>query len=121
MTLAERIDELFMQHCCRSQEMDDLQLLEAAAKAAGYPMGRHHTGGGILTANDWYWNPLDDDGDALRLAVKLGISIIHHAHSVAVSAPQDCSKQVCRDGFEEGKRLETTRRAIVKAAGMDAA
>ena len=50
--------------------MTDRELLEMASKAAGidkdYPLvfgdrGAH------------YWNPLIDDGDALRLAVKLGL------------------------------------------------
>jgi hypothetical protein len=52
--------------------MTDRDLLKAAAKAAGLS---HLLNAGIH--GDEYanqWNPLTDDGDALRLAVKLGIS-----------------------------------------------
>jgi hypothetical protein len=50
--------------------MTDKELLELAAKAAGIEI-------------NWFkwerltgqWNPLTDDGDALRLAVKLGLGI----------------------------------------------
>lgn len=51
--------------------MKDLELLELAAKAAGIDlqwMGEPvELKDGFLTA----WNPLKDDGDALRLAVSL--------------------------------------------------
>lgn len=54
----------------------DHELLELAAKAAKYTLtdgSREYRDfrcyGGVE------WNPLADDGDALRLAVKLGISI----------------------------------------------
>lgn len=45
--------------------MENRELLILAAKAAGY--GNEEGSG--------YWNPLMDDGDALRLAVKLGIQV----------------------------------------------
>lgn len=64
--------------------MNDRELLELAAKAAGieyrYEPNSHRfliekptliAGGQYLA----YWNPLTDDGDALRLAVKLEISL----------------------------------------------
>jgi hypothetical protein len=67
--------------------MTDRKLLEAAAKAAGividkspYNGGGHRNDGFTVMGNavlDWHngitWNPLTDDGDALRLAVKLRI------------------------------------------------
>ena len=67
--------------------MTDRELLELAAKAAGYKV---HTSlmeqraiaspDAIALAlsdpgNTW-WNPLEDDGDALRLAVALGIAVV---------------------------------------------
>jgi len=69
--------------------MTDRELLEAAAKAAGIRIDKSSTNGGgagntgfDLCGNavlDWHngvtWNPLTDDGDALRLAVKLCICI----------------------------------------------
>lgn len=54
--------------------MTDRERLELAAKAAGITEETQQ----ILEAgiNGCRWNPLDDDGDALRLAVKLRINII---------------------------------------------
>lgn len=53
--------------------MSDRELLELAAKAAGEVagdwIGNPHYMNGVLMR----WNPLTDDGDALRLAVKLGL------------------------------------------------
>jgi hypothetical protein len=54
--------------------MTDRELLELAAKAAGIPDGywncEHHDHG-----HGEYWNPLEEDGDALRLAVKLHMNV----------------------------------------------
>ncbi len=59
----------------------DRELLELAAKAAGFRWDSYGWDG----EGNWWdpsrqeyplsWNPLTDDGDALRLAVRLGISI----------------------------------------------
>lgn len=56
--------------------MNDREILELAAKAAGLtvqPKGRTDGAFVVLTNGDgdYIWNPLTDDGDALRLAVKL--------------------------------------------------
>jgi len=48
--------------------MTDQELLELAAKAAGLEEAK-------LRIEFNQWNPLEDDGDAIRLAVKLGIDI----------------------------------------------
>ena len=57
----------------------DKQLLEAAAKAAGIELRYDAYDDDVYrlkaSGNRYYWNPLQDDGDALRLAVKLGICI----------------------------------------------
>jgi hypothetical protein len=61
--------------------MTDRELLELAAKAAGVPLdlmirpdglplGCSERGLAISVEPGW-WNPLKDDGDAFRLAVKL--------------------------------------------------
>lgn len=64
--------------------MSDRELLEFAAKAAGYEVvwcswyGRFSgdvSGFRFGDSIGQVWNPLQDDGDALRLAVKLGIDI----------------------------------------------
>lgn len=59
--------------------MGDRQLLEDAARAAGHTVSQPHPGGGLWVpgrpngADRVLWNPLTDDGDALRLAVKIGM------------------------------------------------
>jgi hypothetical protein len=55
--------------------VSDRELLELAAKAAGMPT--HTDGVGLVMAHHPSWNPLTDDGDALRLAVTLRINIEH--------------------------------------------
>lgn len=59
----------------------DRDLLELAAKAAGYanPTSDDDMWQHVESGQFHQWNPLDDDGDALRLAVKLGLSI-HNEH-----------------------------------------
>jgi hypothetical protein len=104
--------------------MTDRELLEKAAKAAGIEV-RWHEGCGEWTkvrefahdpprrTGDWdIWSPLADDGDALRLAVKLRISVYH--------APLGFTLAVSADGKTSEREDETTeaatRRAIVRAA-----
>ena len=63
--------------------MTDRELLELAAKAAGFlnfDYASPESGicvelGSKRGAITSYWNPLTDDGDALRLAVKLQIEV----------------------------------------------
>ncbi|KWA35756.1 hypothetical protein WT41_01520 [Burkholderia territorii] len=66
--------------------MTDRELLELAARAAGYDPGHYEDADWFeirygIKAALWlkdveeYWNPLTDDGDALRLAVKLRLDI----------------------------------------------
>jgi len=86
--------------------MTDRELLELAAKAAGIRL-EEWDGHGFLLADAaesrGYWNPLTDDGDALRLAVRLNLW------------------EAVRDGYQHADSLDTdpqaaTRRAIVRAA-----
>jgi hypothetical protein len=109
--------------------MTDRELLEAAAKAAG---ATHVVPGrccgiegtlvapvwGLLCDNSFYWNPLLDDGDALRLAVEMRFTISPCASGVFVS--RDLDEPVITQHWEDG-RLATTRRAIVRAAAAMAA
>lgn len=61
--------------------MNDRELLELAAKAAGEDVEWHATGSYFYRKScNWptdkgFFNPLHDDGEALRLAMKLGICI----------------------------------------------
>jgi hypothetical protein len=104
--------------------LNDKELLELAAKAAGYK-GEYQNGGEWMNirygfseafyADDLeeYWNPLTDDGDALRLAVKLEqcVTIEGHGRTVAISVTGFECEEINRDN-----PYAATRRAIVRAA-----
>ena len=67
--------------------MNDKELLELAALAAGYNIGffsarnqRGFTCGFTHAKDGGDWNPLDNDGDALRLAAELRLKIIPGKH-----------------------------------------
>ena len=90
--------------------MSDRELLELAAKAAG--IDAHVTEWSSTVEDDEGdylkpWNPLTDDGDALRLAVKLGLYDL-----------RDLPFQESNDPVWEAvpDPLAATRRAIVRAA-----
>ena len=106
----------------------DLEFLRAAANAAGITIIRsrlddpmhcdllitlsvrnpHHDFGG--------WNPLTDDGDALRLAVKLGIDVSHNTFGNVIAdhyTLQDKRAVVLAHGIDP---CAATRRAIVALA-----
>ena len=59
--------------------MTDKELLELAAKAAGYEKVQYkYRDAGYHIPEECcvrHWNPLTDDGDALRLAMKLGLLV----------------------------------------------
>lgn len=118
--------------------MTDRELLELAAKAAGMnvlPDGPwpddakgwfynpHGQGGMFSSETPLRWNPLTDDGDALRLAVKLAIDVRlfcsqgwrpegrHHVVETLVDRlGRGCREEVASDPYA------ATRRAIVRAA-----
>jgi hypothetical protein len=71
--------------------MTDRELLEFAAKAAGLRLD-HLSGRVVRREADGqpvYWNPLTDDGDALRLAVKrrFHINIFSACSSEGIDSP----------------------------------
>jgi hypothetical protein len=98
--------------------MTDKELLELAAKAAGLPRRswdyewcRSH--GHMVTFSDM-WNPLTDDGDALRLAVKLKIDVKHYDDYVV--GWFDGGYIGTGKIMYEGDAYAATRRAITRAA-----
>jgi hypothetical protein len=111
-------------------ENNDRELLEKAAKVAGMehmrwsgPMGlsrmldpsRPATTGSIGP----YWNPLTDDGDALRLAVKLGLDdmLVLTVGCSGASVEFDNRVECSYEAHEHsGDPYAATRRAIVRAA-----
>lgn len=111
--------------------MTDRELLGLAAKAAGLTSPQYEQS----VAGNWNiyhgdvvdprecWNPLDDDGDALRLAVKLGLYIDNEQErSGCVTVSWGCDSggehlgSVEEDAPEGGDDYAATRRAIVRAA-----
>ena len=98
--------------------MNDRELLEAAAKAAGITLMWSTMGGigprNVETGNTW--SPLVDDGDALRLAVERGYVINIDKAVGRVTAG------VWSNGGESASEplgadpCAATRRAIVRAA-----
>lgn len=104
--------------------MTDLEMMELAAKAAGLEVWRWNgfqseslfrsaaNPDGKVTGVEW--NPLKDDGDALRLAVNLGMHVFIDMRATSIGNidwDEDCN------GFVHGDdALAATRRAIVRAA-----
>ena len=128
--------------------MTDRELLELAARAAGWSGWRSKHGHWIIESPDGYktvccehwqafdgntgekqpeptfadamseanWSPLTDDGDALRLAVKLGMKVMSDTGASMASATTELWSD---EGYCEGFSMDpcaATRRAIVRAA-----
>ena len=97
--------------------MSDLELLELAAKAAGYESQGMEDGRMYLFGIQDGWNPLTDDGDALRLAVKLELTEVWFDKSTG--RPEVvCGKHgtgICVEPLRDDP-CAATRRAIVRAA-----
>ncbi|WP_186076189.1 hypothetical protein [Burkholderia gladioli] len=99
--------------------MNDQELLRLAAKAAGAEWTDYQRG----TPNHWHieradgvwreWNPLNDDGDALRLAVKLRLDLMPDAHSQEASTR---SYSVCVEESNGDDPCAALRSAITRAA-----
>lgn len=119
--------------------MNDRTLLELAARAAGIPdalyldcvaQDMYHPRDGeagievnhrdtrwSCLAIDGVWNPLTDDGDALRLAVKLRLDITFYNgfQEVAAEPSNGDGMNPCQEVFTENP-YAATRLAIVRAA-----
>jgi hypothetical protein len=120
--------------------MEDRELLERAAKAAGMDgqwcefhgmdVGQDAYGIGDPCVHRWgdkIWNPLTDDGDALRLAVTLGLAVEPYPFYADVKHSVIVKKRRRGDQMREMNPTEVvelygedppaaTRRAIVRAA-----
>lgn len=108
--------------------MNDKELLELAAKAAGVAgvfveahgpyIGQDAAGIGRPGARygDHLWNPLDDDGAALRLAVDLQFDLLlgHRGAIVESCGGRIIAEELCH--ADSGEDLACARRAIVRAA-----
>lgn len=107
--------------------MTDKEMLDLAADAAGIeieysPSGIENVGGSLrkFRVTSWHgpylkgtktdWNPLVDDGDALRLAVKLNMTVKTTDYGGAAKTEGEWLLVADTD------TLAATRRAIVRAA-----
>ena len=108
--------------------MTDRELLELAAKAAKLSVFWGHPSSDCYDHNKLYlkqdkviytareWDPLEDDGDALRLAVRLNLGISIPVHKT-IRADVVCFRDSSVSAREEGNDpYAATRRAIVRAA-----
>ncbi|CAE6859474.1 hypothetical protein R69746_07740 [Paraburkholderia aspalathi] len=93
--------------------MEDVELMERAAKAAALTLEESIYPGWFM-CDGRQWNALADDGDALRLAVKLHLDVMTSCRLDEIQV----GGAVKSTTFQpiEGDRLAATRRAIVRAA-----
>ena len=102
--------------------MTDRELLKLAAKAAGIEYTEWHQkpaqiiNYGNHLRETKFWNPLTDDGDALRLAVKLGIDPEWGGFDVEVCREHSGARNFCYVEPHGSDPYAATRRAIVRAA-----
>ena len=92
-------------------QVETLELLEMAAKAAGYdyrPQNRAIVTYGIPSN----WDPLTDDGDALRLAVRLEMDVSFGLRGAVIE--QGHGRKV--QDLDDDDSYAAARRAIVRAA-----
>ena len=104
--------------------MTDRELLELAAKAAGLTIhannqaSRDACGAGDvglwISRESTCWNPLTDDGDALRLAVKLRLPFRDGLNGTVETGNERSGRPIWELWGDDP--LAATRRAIVRAA-----
>jgi hypothetical protein len=101
-------------------KMTDKELLELAAKAAGieYDFCRPELGGCQIRKPfvSGFWNPLTDDGDALRLAVKLEVDYTIRNGATWVNWPVSETGMFVHHEVHGNDPYAATRRAITRAA-----
>jgi uncharacterized protein (DUF1684 family) len=98
--------------------MTDRELLELAAKAAGYDAEWFEDPyGDCFVIGNSAWLPLTNDGDALRLAVKLHVNLNFESYCVQAQTKHN-GKEIKIDEFvSKSFPIENAnRRAIVRAA-----
>jgi hypothetical protein len=106
-------------HTTERHKMTDKELLELALKAslngeeiAGFTINEILSNSLVFDDIIKRWNPLTDDGDALRLAVKLRMHVSIFPDAIGIGTPGG--------GYTETKWVDdanaATRRAITRAA-----
>ncbi|SEQ89682.1 hypothetical protein SAMN04244573_02469 [Azotobacter beijerinckii] len=101
--------------------MNDRELLELAAKAAGLRVVDRSAPISLRVESDGcksgvHWNPLTDDGDALRLAVDLNLSIKAFEDGCDICDSESGEEIETAHLEPNGCHYSMIRRAIVRAA-----
>lgn len=121
--------------------MNDRTLLELAARAAGIPdalyldcvaQDMYHPRDGeagievnhrdtrwSCLAIDGVWNPLTDDGDALRLAVTRGLVVTADRENQRTLVSNQAGHEYCAIYWDKLGEMAATRLAITEAAVED--
>lgn len=104
--------------------MTDRELLEVAAKSIGLALDtysqntRYEVGPPELP--EWrYWNPLEDDADALRLAVSLGLKLTMPKYKgFGTTADHQRDGVAGCTAFDEDPMAQTRRAIVIAAANV---
>ncbi|EJB8385962.1 hypothetical protein MW371_005360 [Pseudomonas aeruginosa] len=95
--------------------MNDRELLELAARAAGIdPVLAEPIN--FSTGVEYYWNPRDDDGDALRLAVTRGLVVTPDRDNQRTLVSNQAGHEYCAIYWDNLGEMAATRLAITEAA-----
>lgn len=95
--------------------MNDRELLELAARAAGIDPALAEPIN-FSTGVEYYWNPLTDDGDALRLAVKRGLVVTLDRENQRTLVSNQAGHEYCAIYWDKLGEMAATRLAITEAA-----
>jgi hypothetical protein len=114
--------------------LTDRELLEGAARAAGFQLD-YLCDMPHMIVEEWSgdpsqhpeqraieWNPLNDDGDALRLAAQLNLGLVTDDRSICAKTITGVEPRGCASGggehrsFGFGEKMQIIRRCIVRAA-----
>lgn len=103
--------------------MTDREFFELAAKASGIENIGYSASKGIARARNGaclthFWNPLTDDGDALRLAVKLRLHVEWRADGRVAVSPAYGESGIYEIASSREDTAANLRRAITRAAAQ---
>lgn len=94
--------------------MSDKELLELAAKAASVELKWTESGKPYTGVEPF--NPLTDDGDALRLAARLNFRLDIHGGTVRIVDELDNEHYLSGVVTDSAEQMSVVRRAIARAA-----
>ncbi|EPW8694306.1 TPA: hypothetical protein SL532_001627 [Pseudomonas aeruginosa] len=104
--------------------MNDRELLQLAARAAGYQFSYSYRSLSspavpvvLAETGRWrQWDPRHDDGDALRLAVKRGLVVTSDRENQRTLVSNQAGHEYCAIYWDKLGEMAATRLAITEAA-----